>query len=201
MIIRLSRGLLGGVAMQRMHRARVFFRVILRRGFLPGSALHPWRWACRRAIVRIGFGRRLVLIVHAGARWDLRIGAAHADERIGLTDQPREFGQGIAVALCRRMRVTAIVIIVRGKGSVLISISHRNDASPSGKPPTRPTKRTDCYQMPSQVPCEGCAPYRISSGAWTPRTAKPDARTETTPWTKASRAFVISASLLIMKRK
>jgi hypothetical protein len=43
--------------------------------------------------------------------------------------------------------------------------------------------------------------YLISVGAWTPRTAKPDARTETTPWTIASRALVISASLLIMKRK
>jgi hypothetical protein len=43
--------------------------------------------------------------------------------------------------------------------------------------------------------------YRISSGALTPKMAKPDARTETTPWTNASRALVISASLLIMKRK
>ena len=32
-------------------------------------------------------------------------------------------------------------------------------------------------------------------------TAQPEAKTETTPWTIAKRALVISASLLIMKRK
>jgi hypothetical protein len=43
--------------------------------------------------------------------------------------------------------------------------------------------------------------YRISFGAWTPKMASPDASTETTPWTMASRVLVIGASLLIMKRK
>jgi hypothetical protein len=38
--------------------------------------------------------------------------------------------------------------------------------------------------------------YRISVGEWAPRTAKPNARTETTLWTVASRAFLGSASLI-----
>jgi hypothetical protein len=80
----------------------------------------------------------MILIARAGARLDLCIGPPHGAERIGLTDQTRELGQRIALALSRRMLIaTAIIVVVAGKRPVLISISHRDDASPSGKPPTR----------------------------------------------------------------
>jgi hypothetical protein len=79
----------------------------------------------------------LVLIALTATRRDLLIGPAHAGERIGLTDQPREFGQRIAFSPSRRKLVTAtIMIVARWKRSILISISHRDDACPSGKPPT-----------------------------------------------------------------
>jgi len=79
----------------------------------------------------------LLLIALAATRRYLLIGATHAGERIGLTDQPREFRERIAFSPCRRMLVTAtIMIVARWKRSILISISHRDDACPSGKPPT-----------------------------------------------------------------
>jgi hypothetical protein len=49
------------------------------------------------------------------------------------------------------MLVIAAIIVVSGKRSALISISHRDDASPSGMPPTRPYKRTGPCQIPPQV--------------------------------------------------
>src|SRR4030081_2568530 len=121
-----------------MHSARI----ILLRRFLPVGALHPRRRTGRRHIGgvidvsgRWRFGG--ILIAHS-ARLHLRIGPAHSAERIGLTDQPRKFGQGIALAPGGAMLVVAaIVIVIRGKRSVLISISHRDDASPSGKPSIR----------------------------------------------------------------
>ena len=184
-----------------MHRARVILGVILLWDSLSGT-LHPRRWTRGRLVIRRR--RLLVLSARAGARLDLLIGPTHT-ERVGLTDQPRQFGQRIALGLGRcALLIVAIMVIIGGKRSVLISISHRDDASPSGKPPTRPYKRTSrCQLAAPQIPMRAQKPltYRISSGAWTPRTASPDARTETTPWTKANRAFVISASLLIMKRK
>jgi hypothetical protein len=105
---------------------------------LPGSALHPRRPASGWAVV-ICRRRGLVLIARARARLYRLIGPSHAAERIGLTDQPRQLSQRIALAPCRRVLVTAaIMVVTSGKRSALISISHRNDASPSGKPPTRP---------------------------------------------------------------
>src|ERR1700686_1503928 len=112
------------------------------------------------------------------------IGPTHAAKRIGLTDQARELSQRIALALGWRALVTAaVMVVIRGKRAVLISISHRDDASPSGKPSTHPFKRTGPPpDAPTDPHLSGARPnYRISSGAWTPRTAKPDARTETTP--------------------
>ena len=53
-------------------------------------------------------------------------------ERIGLPDQPRQFGQRIALARAHADR-TAIMVGVGRKRSVLITISHREDASPSGQ--------------------------------------------------------------------
>jgi hypothetical protein len=105
------------------------------RDFRLGGALHPLRRP--RGAGLIGGHRALVLIALAATRRYLLIGPAHAGERIGLTDQPRQFSQRIALSPSRRMLVTAtIVIVARWKRSILISISHRDDACPSGKPPT-----------------------------------------------------------------
>jgi hypothetical protein len=79
----------------------------------------------------------LVGFASGRARRDRLIGPPHGAERIGLTDQPREFGQRIALARSRSVRINAVIIVVSRKRSALISISHRDDASPSGKPPTR----------------------------------------------------------------
>ena len=127
--------------MHRMDWARGIFWILhLReflplRDFLPGSALHP-RWRARgRGIIR---GRRgPILIALGGTRLYLMVGPAHAGKWIVLTDQPRELSQRIAFGLRRRVLASAtIMIVVRWKRSILISISHRDDASPSGKPPT-----------------------------------------------------------------
>src|SRR6202011_6072155 len=123
----------------------------------PVGALNPGRRACERDVIRVGFGFRLVWIARAGARLDLSIGPTHAAERIGLTDQPRQFSQGIALAVRRRMRIAAAV--VRRIRSVLISISHRDDASPSGKARrTVPTKEPATARYPHRSPCGGIAP-------------------------------------------
>ena len=148
-VIRLWRGTLRRIAVQRMHRTRVILGVILLWDFLPG-ALHPRRWTRGRLVIRRR--RLLVLSARAGARLDLLIGPTHA-ERVGLTDQPRQFGQRIALGLGRcALLIVAIMVIIGGKRSVLISISHRDDASPSGKPPTHPFKRTGPRQLPPRFP-------------------------------------------------
>jgi hypothetical protein len=132
------------------------------RDFLTVSALHPRRRARGGGIV-CGY-RLLVLIALGGARLYLTrlgftrlylvIGPAHARERIGLADQPSKFSQRIAFGLFRRALVSAtIMIVVRRNRSTLISISHRDDASPSGKPANPHFyKRTGPCQMPSQIP-------------------------------------------------
>src|SRR5260221_12759553 len=130
-----------------MHCTRVILRVILLRDFLPG-ALHPRR---RTRGGRLRIRRRPLLVWSAGAggRVDLLIGPTHAAQRIVLTDQPRQFGQRIALVLGGRvLGLVAVMVIIGGETSVLISISHRDDASPSGKPPTHPFKRTGPRQMP-----------------------------------------------------
>jgi hypothetical protein len=124
-----------------MDWARRIFRILhLReflplRDFLPGSALHPRRRARGRGIIRSRRGP--ILIALGGTRLYLMVGPAHADEWIVLTDQPRELSQRIVFGPCRRMlAIATIMIVVRWKRSILISISHRDDACPSGKPPT-----------------------------------------------------------------
>ena len=94
-----------------------------------------------------------MLIALGGTRLYLMVGPTHADEWIVLTDQPREFSQRIVFGPRRRMlAIATIMIVVRWKRFILISISHRDDACPSGKPPTHTYKRTGPCQMPSQVP-------------------------------------------------
>src|SRR6202158_2158964 len=135
-MIRLRRGMLGRVPLQRMDCIRVILWVIfLLWALQPGSAMHPRRRDGGRGIIcRQG----PVLIARTRARLYRLIGPSHA-ERIGLTDQPRQFSQRIALAPCRHVLVTAaIIVVISGERSVLISISHRDDASPSGKPANPP---------------------------------------------------------------
>src|SRR6478609_12078412 len=106
---------------------------------MPDGALQPGRWPCRPAV----FGRFLIVIALAGAGRDPRIALTHGAERIGLPDQPCELGQRVAFGPGRRTLIhPAVIAIVRGKRSVLVSFSHRDDASASGNPPTRFYRRT-----------------------------------------------------------
>jgi hypothetical protein len=59
-------------------------------------------------------------------------GLCRGAERIGLPDQVRQFRQRIALAAQIRIR-TAIMVGVGRKRSVLITISHREDAFASGQ--------------------------------------------------------------------
>jgi hypothetical protein len=58
-------------------------------------------------------------------------------ERIGLPDQARELRKRITLGSLRCAMIAAAVVIVGGERSVLISISHCDVASPSGKEPAR----------------------------------------------------------------
>jgi hypothetical protein len=83
----------------------------------------------------LGFDGRVIGLALRGAWLCLLSGAAaYVGKRIGLSDQAGQFGEWIAFGSSRRMLiVTAIVSVVRGIGSVLVSLSHRDDASPFGK--------------------------------------------------------------------
>jgi hypothetical protein len=128
--------------MQRMYRARLILRLLVFRlgrrgcGFLPMRTLHPWRRA--RGQIVFGLGGRLIVLnrlalLGAGLRLSLYIGPAHR-KRIGLADQPGQFGQRIALAPASGVLIAAAtIVIVVGIRSVLISISHRGDASPSAR--------------------------------------------------------------------
>jgi hypothetical protein len=217
-VIRRGIGMLGRVAAQWMLVAggvlsqiilgRIILRriilgwIILRRNLLPRGSLHPGRRADRGAAVSLS--RWIIRVARCAARYRrLIVPSPQMGERISLTNQACELGERIALSSSSRMLIViAIIAIVRRIASVLISISHRDDASPVGKAAYPLSNEPAAAGCSHRSPYERDAPlYRISSGAWTPRTANPDARTETTPWTKASRAFVISASSLIMKRK
>ena len=113
-----------------MHGARLVLRLrlfvfLLCRGFLPG-ALHPWRQPSGRAHF---FLRGGVLRADIGPRLQRKGGLGGGAERIGLPDQ---FRQRIALAAHIRIR-TAIMVGVGRKRSVLITISHREDAFASGQ--------------------------------------------------------------------
>ena len=94
------------------------------------GAPHPRRWSWGRW--RFFLGRRrfvLGLISVACSGPTRRIGACRVAELIGLSDQAGELGQGIVVVLSRATLIAAVIEIASGKTSVLISISHRDDAS------------------------------------------------------------------------
>ena len=204
--------MLGRIAMQRMHRARLIIllgfrlRLVVNRlsDFRPIGALHPRRRARGRAVLR-------------------RSAVADAD-RDRAAGAPRGCTFGLARPMPANGSVWPISRASSAKGSLVALGRHRAAAEkglswyrsaivmmrPLREAPTRCYQRIGPCQMPSQIPIRECRhpchislpqAYRISVGALTPRMASPDARTETTPWTIASRAFVISASLLIMKRK
>ena len=124
-------GLLGRITMQGVHRRRLVLRLVIvvlrqrrrrQRGFV-ARALHPCRRA-RRSIEFV-FRRVILLWAHVGPRLQrARRGLGRGPERVILPDQPCEFGK----------RITLAASLVGGrKMSVLISISHRDDASPTGQ--------------------------------------------------------------------
>lgn len=109
-------------------------RIIRLDGLAPVSALHPRRRTGRRLLL-LSLHGRLILIARNGPRLWLHIGPAHAAtaKRIALADQASQFSQWVAFDRRRMGIVAAMIAVVGGIRSALISISHRNDASPSGK--------------------------------------------------------------------
>ena len=92
-------------------------------GFLPG-AQPPWR----RPSGRARFLREGVLRTDIGPRLQRNEGLGRGAERIALPGQLRQFRQRIALAAHIHV-CTAIMVGVGRKRSVLIRISHREDAS------------------------------------------------------------------------
>ena len=199
-----------------MHRARLILRlvVILRFSLLLDLYVrppHPRRWSRRQIQFRLSFGLRLILLLWADIADAARCAAA--DWR-GPSRTDRSGRSGAPVRPVDRSRPCL------GHAGLRRDHSHhgREKVGPDIDQPSLTLhplqegaksydKRMVTCQMPQTSPCARPSTpndypyYRISVGAWTPRTANPDARTETTPWTMARRAFVISASSLIMKRK
>ena len=165
MIIRLGRGMCRRITMQRMHRAGII--LLRRRGFLPDRALHPGRRTRGRVIVC----RPAVHTDRARgpaavpADWPGPCRRTDRSDRSAARVPPADRSRPWRTHAGHRRDL----IVVGGKRSVLISISHRDDASPSGKPPTRPSyKRTGPCQMPSQVPTPvssacPCLPHLVRS--------------------------------------
>jgi hypothetical protein len=141
----LSRGLARStVAVQGMHR---FLEILLwgcdrrrltRRLGWPGSAtLHPRRSACgSQGIVgsRLGSPRHRFGGSRGSPRRNLNLGTgtAYSGERIVLTNEASKLSQRVAVAPRRAARSRAAIQIIGHEVSILVTISHRDDASPSG---------------------------------------------------------------------
>src|SRR5205085_2623122 len=92
-----------------------------------------------RIVLRLLILLRLILrrrVTLRRLRLGFHIGAAHC-ERIGLADQARQFRQRIALGLLAMLICAAAIVIMGGKRSVLISISHRLRCIPSRKEPNR----------------------------------------------------------------
>src|SRR5260370_32775459 len=134
-----------------MHCTRVILRVILLRDFLPG-ALHPRR-RTRGGRLVIRRRRLLGLSTGAGGRLDLLIGPTHAAERIVLTDQPRQFGQRIALAFGVRLLVLGAIRVILGGGTLNpFTTNHPNKASHPGKPAHPPLSKTAPPRAPPPAP-------------------------------------------------
>ena len=126
-----------------------------------------------------------------GLRSAARAVAAEFGERIALPDQAREFGQRIVAGAG-----DSAVRVARG---VVRTIGSLDCCRPPFGPRFVRSPATRSAGATQHVGRDKI--YRISSGASTPSSASPEARTVTTPCTKASRAAVISGSFWIMKRK
>lgn len=123
---------------------RLIFGVCLGRRLMACSglmllhALHPGRRARnRRGIVPIARIPIICMMTETGVPGRcLTSVAAEIIERIGLTDQPRELGQRITFTRLPAWLMSLTGAVIRRIGcSVLVSIRHRDAASPSGKPP------------------------------------------------------------------
>ena len=131
------------------------------RDFLPRSALHPRRRARGRGIIRGRGGPMLITL--GGTRLYLMVGPAHAGDWIVLTDQPREFSQRIAFGPCRRvLAIATIMVVVRWKRSILISISHSDDAALRESRQPTPTNELAPARCPHRSPCERPSPLALS---------------------------------------
>jgi hypothetical protein len=90
----------------------------------------------RQRLTRVAAGLHRLGLAGVAARLNRLIGAAKTSEWIGLTDKPRKFGEWIVLAPRGCLTTAAVIVAIGGERSVLVSISHRDVASPSGKPPT-----------------------------------------------------------------
>ncbi|GLH76006.1 hypothetical protein SSBR45G_09140 [Bradyrhizobium sp. SSBR45G] len=98
--------------------------ILSRRLLGVGRTLHPGRRAGRRHGGSGLFGSRRRGPRH-GPLLRLRGSSARRSERIVLPDQTSKFGERIGIGLL----VSTAAKTISGKGSVLVTISHRDEAS------------------------------------------------------------------------
>src|SRR6185295_6905581 len=138
----LRRGLVRSVAVQGMDGLLItLFRRRLHRPRCFGTAaalLHPGRRACRcQGIVRgqLRNAYRLRRNDSWGGPWrnlNLGSGTACSGKWIVLADQASKLSQRIAFGPRRAARCHAPIQIIGHEVSILVTFSHRDDASPSG---------------------------------------------------------------------
>ena len=150
---------------------------VSRRDFLRVGAPHPGRRPRSRLIL---FSQWLVLIRRRRAWRQRRNSAPRSRRSIVLANQASEFGKRVGIGPL--MLIAATAKAIGAERSVLVSISHRDDVFPSGKPPPSSLQASrPLPDAPTRMQAAITPDYRISSGAWTPRMASPDAKTKTTP--------------------
>ena len=123
---------------------------------------------------------RLLLLIVRPFRLKRRRNVAHSI-RVGLADQAREFRKRIALGRARSIVIVASASSARHD----MDIDPPFDAVPIRWPERRslgtcPAERVQPLHVPSPHN-DGFPNYRISSGAWTPKIARPVAITDTTP--------------------
>jgi hypothetical protein len=108
----------------------------LPRRFRPATAtgtLHPGRRACRgQGIVRKRLRRPHRLRGGLRRHLDLGSGPACSSEGIVLANETGKLSQRVAFAPRRTARCHAAIQIIGHEIPILVTISHRDDASPSG---------------------------------------------------------------------
>ena len=130
--------------------------------------------------------------------------ARAARRRIVLSDQPRQFDQGIRPGLPRSRSPSARCFRGRGgrvRAHATVSIVRHACPSPFPECHTSPPRLQldDGRSRPAQMVLAQA--YRISIGAPTPSSPSPKERTVAMPSTNARRAKVISLSSWIINRK